>query len=222
MNSSATPAAEPAPMLASRKLSSHAGLMAGIVSLNLIVAGLWFFKGSAWAARVDGSKAAMPVSRAMLRDELLALNTSDVPVHVTTRLDGAIEINWRYADARWFDLMRVHRMKRTHRLVLLLDEPRHTVRVREYWSALDASAEARNLRFDWKTASGIQFFALEHTRIIGARLGAEGKPGGELSAGYTFDLQALKRPFIEATTRAGWRWQPVAWNAPESLRWITE
>lgn len=222
VNSGVAPDPTPAGMLTSTKLSSHAGLMAGIVSLNLIAAGLWFFKGSAWAARVEGSKAALPASPAMVRDDLLALNTRDVPVQVTTRPDGAIEINWRYADARWLDLMRVHRMKRTHRLVLMLDEPKHTVRVREYWSALDAAADARNLRFDWKAASGIQFFAFEHTRIIGAQVGADGKTTGEWSAGYTFDLQALKRPFIEATTRAGWRWQPVAWNAPESLRWITE
>jgi hypothetical protein len=210
------------PILVSRKLSRHAGLMAGIVSLNLIAAGLWFFKGSAWAARIEGSNATVPASASMLRNELVGLAAGDAPIATTARPDGAIEVNWRYADARWFDLMRVQRMKRAHKLILWLDEANKTVRVREYWSALDASAGARDLRFDWKAATGIQFFAFEHVRVVGAQLGRDGKPTGELSGGYTFDLQALKRPLIAATTRAGWRWQPVTWNAPESLRWITE
>ena len=39
--------------LVSKRLVARPGLMVGILSLNLVAAGLWFFKGSAWAARVD-------------------------------------------------------------------------------------------------------------------------------------------------------------------------
>jgi hypothetical protein len=160
----------------------------------------------------------MPSSAQMLRSELMALNQRDGGVAVTHQPDGTIEINWRYADARWFDLMRVHEMKRVHRLVLTFDEPQQIVRVREYWSAFDASAAPRDLRFNWNVATGIQFFMLEHKRVIGAQLGANGLPTGELSMAYTFDLQALKRPVIEAVTRAGWDWQPVVWSVGGSTR----
>jgi hypothetical protein len=145
-----------------------------------------------------------------------------VPTEVTERPDGAVEINWRYAEARWFDLMRMHRMRRTQRLVLHFDETSHTVRVREYWSAFDASADFRSLRLDWKAATGIQFFAFEHQRVFGVQLGPDGKPTGEMSKAYTFDLQALKQPIIDAVTNAGWHWQPLAWDAPPALRWLTE
>jgi hypothetical protein len=141
---------------------------------------------------------------------------------VTARPDGALEVNWRYADARWFDLMRVHRLKRAHRLVLFPDESSRTVRVREYWSAFDASAGPGGLRLDWKAATGIQFFALEHQRVFGAQLGPDGRPTGETSKAYTFNLQEMKAPLIAAVTNAGWRWQPVTWNTPESLRWLAE
>ena len=211
-----------APELVSQRLSRQTGLMLTIVALNLVAAGLWFFKGAAWAARIDGPAVALPSGAASLRSDLIGLNRTSDPAEVTSRPDGALEINWRYANARWFDLMRVHRLKRVHRLVLFFDEDRRTVRVREYWSAFDASAGPGTLRLDWKAATGIQFFAVEHRRVFGAQLGPDGRPTGELSQAYTFNLQEMKAPFVEVVKRAGWRWQPLAWNAPESLRWLTE
>ncbi len=216
------PAGRPKPELVSERLRQKTGLMVAILVLNLSGAVLWFFKGSAWAARIDASDTVRPTPAAMLRNELLATNQASVPTDVKGNPDGTIEINWRYADARWFDLMRVHQMKRTNRLVLVFDEASHTVRVREYWSSFDASAGPQNLRLDWKTARGIQFFAFEHQRVFGAQLGPDGKPTGELSKAYTFNLQELKAPIIEAVTRAGWRWQPLTWDAPAGLRWLTE
>ena len=221
VSSAAAPAGQ-TPALVSKRLSAQVGLMAALVSLNLVAAGLWFFKGSAWAARVDGSVAAKPVSRDSLRAALLALNHADRPVQVTERNDGRLEVNWRYADARWFDLMRDHQLKRTQRLVLELDEANFAVRVREYWSAFDASAGPSGAQLAWTAATGIQFFAFEHRRVFGAELGREGRPTGELSHAYTFDLQAMKGPIISAVTHGGWSWQPVTWNAPAGLRWLTE
>jgi hypothetical protein len=218
---SAKPAAVEAKLVSTR-LRSQVGLMVGIVSLNLVAAGLWFFKGSTWAARVDGTRAAKPVAAADLQRQLMALNHTDVPTEVSQQADGSIEINWRYADARWFDLMRLQQMKRTQRLVLSFDEANHTVRVREYWSAFDGSADRQNLRLDWKLASGIQFFAFEHRRVVGLQLDPGGKPTGALSTAYTFNLQALKAPIIDVVTRGGWRWQPLVWNAPVAMRWLTE
>jgi hypothetical protein len=118
--------------------------------------------------------------------------------------------------------MRVHKMRRTHKLVLGLDEPSHTARVLEYWSAFDASAGSNDLRFNWNAARGIQFFEFEHRRVFGAQLDDSGKPTGEFSKAYTFNLQELKQPIIETVTNSGWTWQPVMWNAPRSLRWLTE
>ena len=51
---------------------------------------------------------------------------------------------------------------------------------------------------------------------------ASGKPTGELSKAYKFNLQELKQPIIETVTASGWTWQPVMWNPPESLRWLAE
>ena len=136
--------------------------------------------------------------------------------------DATLEITWRYADVQWFDLMRAHKMRRTHKLELALDEHSHTARVREYWSAFDASAGPNDLRLNWTAARGMQFFEFEHRRVFGVQLDASGKPTGELSKAYTFNLQELKQPIIEAVTEGGWTWQPVMWNAASDLQWLTE
>ncbi len=206
----------------SRRLTSNLPLMMAILGLNVAAAAFWFFKGSAWATRLDGAPVAHAATSEDLRHSLLALQHADVPTRVVVLPEGAVEITWNYADARWFDLMRLHQLKRTERLVLLIDGADRTVRVREYWSAFDASAGPDGLRLKWQMNSGMQFFAFDHQRVFGAQLGADGKPTGALSNAYTFNLQALKAPVIEAVTSRGWRWQPVMWNAPKALRWATE
>jgi hypothetical protein len=129
---------------------------------------------------------------------------------------------YREDSKRSVALMGAHKMRRTHKLVLAFDEPDHKVRVREYWEAFDASVGPNDLRLNSTAARGIQFFELEHRRVFGVQLNASGQPTGELSKAYTFNLEELKEPIIEAVTASGWIWQPVMWNAPAGLRWLTE
>lgn len=206
----------------STRLSKNTPVMVAFLVINVLLASLWFFKGSAWSARVAPAPGAESVRESELRDRILAINALPDPVAVRPLDDGSIEVTWRYADARWLDLMRANRMTRTHRLVLVPDEASKRVRVREYWSSFDASAGLDGLALDWKSASGIQFLAIDSRRVVGAQLDAEGSPTGELSAGYSFDLQRLKGPIVEAVTGAGWTWQPVVWDAPAAFRWVTE
>jgi hypothetical protein len=210
-------------MQVSTRLSSNWRAMTGFLVINLALAVFWFFKGSAWSVRQPPPPGTRPESAASLRDRLLALNQKEVPVQViASPNDATLEITWRYADVQWFDLMRAHKMRRTHKLELALDEHSHTARVREYWSAFDASAGPNDLRLNWTAARGMQFFEFEHRRVFGVQLDASGKPTGELSKAYTFNLQELKQPIIEAVTEGGWTWQPVMWNAASDLRWLTE
>lgn len=219
----ATTTTDPSKTQVSTRLASNWRVMTVFLVINVSLAVFWFFKASAWSARQAPQTGARPEPAELLRHRLLAVNQQSVPVQVTTSPDGqTIEINWRYADAQWLDLMRAHKMRRTHKLVLALDESSRKVRVREYWSAFDASAGLGGAQLKWTAATGMQFFNFEHRRVIGAQLDASGKPTGELSTAYTFNLQELKQPIIAAVTGSGWTWQPVMWNAPDGLRWLTE
>lgn len=209
--------------LVSGRIASKPSILIPFVGINLLVAVLWFFKGSAWAARVPGASGTRPQSAAEVQSRLAALGTPESPVTVTASDDGReIELHWRWADARWRDWMRQHRRVRVHRLVLRLDPATSTVRVREYMTAMDASAGLDGVRLTWMRATGIQFFQWERQTVFGAQLDAAGRWTGDWSRVSAFDLQALKAPAIGVVTQSGWTWQPVLVDGPSWLRWLTE
>lgn len=222
-NSAARPASSAPRQQVSTRLVANPLAMSIFVGLNLMMAVGWFFKGSSWAGKVTPARGAKALDASALRTRLLASSGEDSPTMVRLLEDNqTVEVTWRYADAKWLDAMRAHRMLRVHRLRLELDERRRTVRVREYWAALDGSAGPGDLRLEWQASTGMQFFQVEHRKVYGVQLDDRNRPTGALSSGYHFDLQELKAPIVSAVTESGWTWQPVMWNAPNSLRPITE
>lgn len=198
-------------------------LMLPFAALNLLVVVWWFFWGAHWATRLPAAArmAAAPVSVAQLQERVLRAYGADTPVQASLAQDGSITLDWRYADARWLDLMRAHKLTRLHRVVLRPDTARHTVRVSEYWSAFDASAGIVQVQVAWHAASGIRFFQLEQHGVLGVQLDQQGRPTGDLSQVFRFDLQAMKGPAMQAVTGAGWNWQPGFFNGPAWLSWLT-
>lgn len=197
-----------------------------ILALPVLVLGcaLWFFKGSTWAATVTpASQVALPMSAGQLRAQLLSIENLQQPVTVSAgKTFDEIVVTWR-ADAAWLTHAQAAGLKRTHKLVLHLDETSHTVRVREYMSALDWSAAPNRAAVQWHMKTGIVFFEYRHERVLGLQLDpATGRFKPELSYAYTFNLQELKAPAIAAVTHAGWTWKPVLWKGPSWLRWAIE
>jgi len=193
------------------------------LAINVLAAVLWFFKGTAWATKVSPKPGVHPIRLNELRERLLAVNQTDTPVQVELSDDSnTIYITWRYADARWIDHASAHGMRRIHRLALTLTESDHTVRAREYIAAVDWSAGFNAASINWRAATGIVFFQYDHARVFGLQLAPNGSLTPNLSYSYTFNLQELKGPFIQAVTHAGWTWRPVFFNAPKPLKWLTE
>lgn len=191
-----------------------------IGSAMLIATVLWFFWGLAWAARLAPANVhGAPASVAELRAALLRLEAPGLQIRPGA--DGSITLDWT-ADARWLDLMRANQRRLTERYVLQFDETRHRVRVREFFSRVDAAAGLDGLRLDWHTGTGIRLFHFEQSTVAGVQLDAQGRPTGALSHTLTLDAQALKRPAIDTVLRAGWSWQPVLIDrAPDWLRGLT-
>jgi hypothetical protein len=198
--------------------------MAIVTPMLVLFAAFWFFKGSTWAATVSpASNQTMAASAAELRSRLLAVENLKQPITVSAGdSPEEVVVTWR-ADASWITHARAAGLKRTHKLVLHLDETARTVRVREYMGALDWSAGANGAVVAWHMKTGIVFFQHEHQRVFGLQWDpATNRFKPELSYAYTFNLQELKAPFISATTHAGWSWKPVLWKGPAWLRWATE
>jgi hypothetical protein len=197
-------------------------IAASVLLVYTLLFSMYFLKGAAWATRVDAKSVQRVLSRAELKERLLALNTLDIPFQIEAHDDGELSATWNYANAKWVDLARAHGMRRIHRIRMNFDEASRKIRATDYQSAYDWSAGAGGAGIAWKAQTGIVFFQYEHQRVYGLQLDSQGRPTPQFSYTYTFDLQEMKSPLIETVTQAGWIWQPVAWQAPEWLRWFAE
>lgn len=207
----------------SGRLRQNLPLMLTFLVLNVLAATVWFFQGSAWAGRIGPAANAVPASLETLEARLQASTGPEQPWEVARgSTPGSWEVTWRYADARWLEPMRLRSIQRVHRLVLQLEPDSHVVRVVEYATAFDTAAGADGASVRWRKEMGLTFFQTDYQHVLGVELGPDGRPTGSLSTGFSFNLQELKAPFIAATTNSGWTWQPVVWDAPRWLRWLTE
>lgn len=118
-------------------------------------------------------------------------------------------------------MARAHGMRRTHRILLELDERTRTAYPTEQYSRLDWSAGANGGSLRWSTATGIVFFQAEHARVFGLQIDERGRFAPKLSYSYTFNLHEMKSPLIAAVTESGWRWRPTLWQGPRWMRWLT-
>lgn len=164
-----------------------------------------------WAGTVPAVADASPVTGEALMQQLLALNEQDIPYSISRgRHAGELLVDWRYADAKWLDLMRLHGMRKSYRLVLRLDETTHTLRAQDRYASFDWSAgpAAALANLQWNLWLGVSFYDYRHERVFGLQF-KDGKPTFDLSYAYTFDLKELKHPIIEIARHCGWEYRPV-------------
>ena len=203
--------------------SLSVGLVAALIVLNVFVVTVYFFKGAAWAGTTSAKPGTVSAPASELASRLEAINTLDVPFRIERgATPNELFATWRYADAQWIDLARARGMRRTHRIRLTLDEANGTVRATDYLASYDWSAGRGGANLEWKAGLGIVFFQTEHQRVFGLQLDDQGRFKPELSYTYTFNLQEMKSPLIEAVTHAGWNWRPTIWQGPTWMRWLTE
>lgn len=195
----------------------------GGVLLMVALYVVWFFKGAAWASSSQAVAGVPAVTANELARQLEGINTLDVPFGVERgKRENEFFATWRYADAKWVDYARVHGMRRTFRIRLMLDESTHTVRITDYVANYDWSAGGDGARIAWQAALGIVFFQREQQRVYGLQLDGAGRFTPVLSYSYQFNLDEMKAPLITAITAAGWKWRPTIWQGPAWMRWLTE
>jgi len=177
-------------------------------------AGMQFFifgRVASWAGGEPAVPGVEAVSAETLMRRLLSLNDQDVPYALSRgRHANEIVIDWRYADAKWADLMRLHGMLKTYRLVLRFDEGQHNVRAQDRYASFDWSAGlgAALASLQWKVSLGITFYEYGHERVFGLQF-RDGMPTFDLTYSYTFNLNEMKQPVIEIIRHAGWNFRPV-------------
>jgi hypothetical protein len=174
-----------------------------------------------WATQVPAQPVASVASGRTLKERLLGVRLLNSPITIGPgKAPDQLVVDWKYADAAWVDHARAHGMRKSHRLILELDEATRTVRCREFHSESGWDAGAGGASIQWKASWEIVFYQYEHERVFGLQVGRDGTLAPSLSYAYTFDLREMKNPLIGAVTAAGWRWRQVFFFSPPWLRWL--
>jgi hypothetical protein len=173
-----------------------------------VLIAFWFGRMASWAAAKAPAAGATPVDGATLRSRLLSLNDAAQPFRVApgSRQDEIV-VDWRFADVRWSEALRLSGRRRAHRIVLRLDDARHRVRAQDHHAALDWGAGASGGELRWRASRGITFFEVERETVLGPDVGVDGAPS--LQGTYRFDLEEMKRPVVSVITTSGWEYRPV-------------
>ena len=194
--------------------------IAPIAIYTLFVSWL-FLRLVSWATEVPAQPVGAPASASVLKERLLRVRFLESPITIGPgRSEDQLVVDWKYADATWVDHARAHGMRKSHRLVLELDEATRTVRCREFHSESAWDAGPGGATIQWKASWEIVFYQYEHQRVYGLQVGADGKLAPTLSYSYTFSLREMKNPIIAAVTAAGWQWRQVFFFSPPWLRWL--
>ena len=177
-----------------------------------------FFRLSTWALTFTPEPDQIPASPITLRQNLLSLNSApDIPFMVKpgNRPDELI-MDWKYADATWLGLMRVHRLSYLTRFVIRLSESDHTARVREFQSQFDASGGSSGGNLSFKAQWGITFYEYRRETVFGLQI-ENGHPVPKISYTYQFNIDEMRDPLQKIVVQNGWTFKAVLLFAP----WLT-
>lgn len=156
------------------------------------------------------------VDRGALTQRLLALNAPDRPWLVRHDDKADLVVEWKFADATWWGVLAKSGLRKVYRLQLYLDEAGHRCGALDEFGEVDWSAGvlgSPRVTFQKSFFRGVQLVGRER----GIAYGFTTPTGGaDKVLDYSFDIDALKQPVIEAVTAGGWTYQPVLW--PKHLR----
>ena len=151
------------------------------------------------------------VDRTALEQRLLALNAPECPWLVRRDDRADLLVEWKFADAAWWGVLAKSGLRKAYRLRLYFDETGHRCGALDEFGEVDWSAGvlgAPRVYFQRSFFRGVQLMRKER----GVAYGFKAPTGGAGKVlDYSFDINALKRPVIEAVTGAGWTYQPILW-----------
>lgn len=152
------------------------------------------------------------VDRTALEQRLLALNAPECPWVVRRDDKADLVVEWKFADASWWGVLAKSGLRKAYRLRLYFDEAGHRCGALDEFGEIDWSAGvlgAPRVYFQRSFFRGVQLVRKERGIAYGFKTPVGGGAGKVLD--YSFDIDALKQPVIEAVTAGGWTYQPILW-----------
>lgn len=186
------------------------GCIAGLVAAGVgIGAGVWAI---GLVEYMGGKKkpSVAPLSLTELKQQLLSLNSPDLPYSIKSVNETDMEIEWKIADARWLAIFGKSRLKKTYRAFLVMDDIRRSVRYCEEIATVKWTTGLNN-SFQPSVGYESQFFRgrVLYQKSWETEVGIK----EDLSLGKVyeikFDIGYVRNPIIKIIAAGGWEFVPV-------------
>jgi hypothetical protein len=163
-------------------------ILAFVPYLDQVIKRVFFFRGEG-----------QPIPAGTLRRQLLSINRlRNVPVMAEERLYDLV-LTWKYADARWWEMLAHSGMKRIYELHVKLDEERRLATLIDVRKSVKWRAGPTQVHIGGGFSRGV-LLAYE----IGESWGIQEnwQPGVEYK--FEFAPQEIKSPVMNTILRSGW------------------
>jgi len=150
------------------------------------------------------------MSKAELKEKLLALNSPELPYQIRPGKETDLFIEWKIVDATWYALFSRERLSKTYCAHLLLDEPRKAARYCEetgsvrWLAGADGTLKPR-VHFEKSFFRGRILFQKSWEVQYGIK--EDGTLGKVYE--YKFDVNRVRDPIIKTIEESGWEFVPV-------------
>ncbi len=185
-----------------------AGIIGAIIGVVAALGGVFMALFATGMFEYQGGKkrpGTTPVAKEKLREQILSVNSPDLPYEIKPSDKTDFELTWKIADAKWYGFFAKESIKKTYRAYIYLDESRHTVR---FWQAIDNVewvAGAPKVHFQKEFFRGKIIYQKSYGVQYGMR---EDKTIGKVYE-YNFDINQITEPVRKQVLDGGWEFVEV-------------
>jgi hypothetical protein len=185
-----------------------AGIIGGLIGLLAALGGVFVALYSTGMFEYQGGRkkpGVEPIGKDKLTEQILNVNSADLPYQIKPSDKTDLELIWKIADAKWLGIFARESIKTTYRAYIYLDESKHAVR---FWQAIDNVewvAGAPKVHFQKEFFRG----KIIYQKSYGVQYGIkEDKTIGKVYE-YKFDIHNIVNPVKQRVLDGGWEFVEV-------------
>ncbi len=184
------------------------GIIGGIIGVVAALGGVFVALFATGMFEYQGGRkkpGVASVDKEKLREQILNINSVDLPYQIKPSDKSDLELIWKIADAKWLGIFAKERISKTYRAYIYLDESKHSVR---FWQAIDNVewvAGAPKVHFQKEFFRGKVIYQKSYGVQYGIR---EDKTFGKVYE-YNFDINQIFGLVQKTVLDGGWEFVEV-------------
>ena len=188
------------------------GVLFSIFGLIAVGAAIWVMLWGMGFFQYLGGKKKNPsaINKNALKEKILALNSQELPYHITPSKESDFFLELKIIDAKWYGIFSKEKAAKTYQAFILLDDSRKTARYYEELGSVEWHIGADgiskpSIRYKEEFFKGRILFK----KSWGIQYGIKESGGFGKVYEYKFDIGYARDPIKKIAQENGWEFVPV-------------